>query len=57
MSRVNENKDLLQRVPKEFVGASKDILAETNVNVLAVLMDISMSLAEISDTLKGGKHE
>lgn len=52
MSRVEENKEWMDRQPKTFTGSTEDIDVKLKMCVYTTLLDISRSLAMIAD---GGK--
>lgn len=57
MSRVSENKEVLELIPYEFKGEPEEVKAESLATLVYIFADISMSLAAISDAMRGIKHE
>lgn len=52
MSRVEENAALLERLPNQYTGSTETIQTKAMLDILAVLQDISISLATIADFYK-----
>ena len=51
MSRVEENKEWVERQPKTFTGNYEDINAKIEMCIYSTLLDISKSLAVIADNV------
>lgn len=51
MSRVEENKEWMERQPKTFTGNYEDIGAKIEMCIYSALLDISKSLAVIADNV------
>ena len=49
MSRIDENKELLDRAKLSFSGKTDQIICDIEAQKLGILMDISKSLAIIAD--------
>ena len=49
MSRINENKELLDRAKLSFSGKTDQIICDIEAQKLGILMDISKSLAILAD--------
>lgn len=52
MSRVEENTELMESLPKRYTGSNDIIQTRIMMDMLAVLQDISISLATIADFYK-----
>lgn len=48
MSRVEENAALMERLPRQYTGAQDIIQTKVMMDMLAVLQDISISLARVA---------
>lgn len=51
MSRVEENKEWMERQPKSFTGSHEDINVRIQMCIYTTLLDISKSLAIIADNV------
>ena len=49
MSRIDENKELLDRAKLSFSGKTDQIICDIEAQKLGILMDISKSLAILAD--------
>ena len=49
MSRVEENAALMDRLPRQYTGPQEIIQTKVMMDILAVLQDVSKSLAVIAD--------
>lgn len=57
MSRIEGNRDLMDRLPRTYSGSEKEIELRTRINILEVLQDISVSLACIADSMRVSSSE
>ena len=57
MNRVEENAALLERLPKQYTGTPETIQTKAMLDILAVLQDISISLARLSNNVDNVTHK
>ena len=50
MGRVEDNNELIAKMPNTFSGKSDEIMAKLEMQNLSILRDISRSMAQIADS-------
>ena len=57
MNRRENNEKLMERLPRTYSGKTEEINLKVNMDILATLQDISISLAQIADALYPGQKQ
>lgn len=52
MGRIEQNAELMEKLPRQYTGSQEIIQTKVMMDILAVLQDISISLAQLSNNFE-----